>query len=45
MGAEGCFAFSLWFTQNIRASVFFFPYVESAIWRGHSIFQLADEVS
>lgn len=24
---------------------FFFPYVESAIWRGHSIFQLADEVS
>lgn len=24
MGAEGCFAFSLWFTQNICASVFFF---------------------
>lgn len=23
----------------------FFPYVESAIWRGHSVFQLADEIS
>lgn len=36
--------FSPWFIQNICVSLFPFPYVGSAIWGGHSVFQLADEI-